>query len=90
MTNILACPNATVRYFGGAKAAAGTQIESVALPVGATVENLVCLLAANHGEALARILAAASILLDEVAMRDRGALIPDGAVLDVLPPVAGG
>jgi hypothetical protein len=29
-------------------------------------------------------------VLDEVAVRNRRTLVPDGAVLDVLPPVAGG
>ena len=81
---------ATVRYFGGAKAAAGTKSELVALRAGATVEGLVTALAASHGSALARVLAAASLLLDEVAVRDRSAVIRDGAIVDVLPPVAGG
>jgi molybdopterin synthase sulfur carrier subunit len=81
---------ATVRYFGGAKLAAGLKSELVAVRGGATVEGLIAALAATHGEALARVLATASFLLDEVAVHDRSAVIPDGAVIDVLPPVAGG
>jgi sulfur-carrier protein len=81
---------ATVRYFGGAKMAAGIRSELVAIRGGATVDGLIAALAATHGEALARVLTAASSLLDEVAVHDRSAVISDGAVLDVLPPVTGG
>ena len=80
----------TVRYFAGAKAAAGTAAECVSLPAGATVADLVAALAADHGDALARVLGACSFLLDEVAVRDQRVPVPDGAVLDVLPPFAGG
>jgi molybdopterin synthase sulfur carrier subunit len=80
----------TVRYFAGAKAAAGTRSEDVTLPAGATVADLLAALAADHGEALARVLAAASFLLDEVAVHDRTVALAEGAVVDVLPPFAGG
>ncbi|MDD7932071.1 MoaD/ThiS family protein [Actinomycetospora straminea] len=80
----------TVRYFAGAKAAAGTRSETVAVPQGATVADLVTALAADHGDALTRVLGAASFLLDEVAVHDRATVLPDGAVVDVLPPFAGG
>jgi molybdopterin converting factor small subunit len=46
--------------------------------------------AADHGEALARVLAACSLLLDGLAVHERGAELPDGATVDVLPPFAGG
>jgi len=82
--------NVTVRYFAGAKAAAGTRSEDVAVPEGATVDDLVAALAADHGDGLARVLAAASFLLDEVAVRDRTVVLAEGAVVDVLPPFAGG
>jgi molybdopterin synthase sulfur carrier subunit len=80
----------SVRFFAGAKAAAGTRGETVAVPRGATVDDLVAALAAAHGDALARVLAAASFLLDEVAVHERSTVLPDGAVFDVLPPFAGG
>ena len=80
----------TVRYFAGAKAAAGTRSERVALPEHASVADLVTALAADHGEPLARVLGAASFLLDEVAVHDRSTVLADGAVFDVLPPFAGG
>ena len=82
--------SATVRYFAGAKAAAGTRSESVGLPSGSTVADLVTAVAADHGEALARVLAGSSLLLDEVAVHDRTMPLPEGAVVDVLPPFAGG
>ena len=68
----------TVRYFAGAKAAAGTRSEDVTVPAGASVDDLIT------------ALAAASFLLDEVAVRDRALVLADGAVVDVLPPFAGG
>jgi sulfur-carrier protein len=80
----------TVRYFAGAKAAAGTRSEDVTVPAGATVDDLITALAADHGDALARVLAAGSFLLDEVAVRDRTLVLAEGAVVDVLPPFAGG
>jgi molybdopterin converting factor small subunit len=83
-------PTVTVRYFAAARAAAGVEAEPVAVPVGATVDLLLKTVRAAHGDDLARVLDRCSFLLDEVAVRDRGALLPDGAVLDVLPPFAGG
>ena len=80
----------TVRYFAGAKAAAGTRSETLTLPVGATLADLLVAIAADHGEALARVLASSSLLVDEVAAHDRGAPLADGVVVDVLPPFAGG
>jgi molybdopterin converting factor small subunit len=87
---LLSAGTATVRCFGGAKAAAGIRAELVAVRAGATVDGLIAGLAASHGEAAARVLAAASFLLDEVAVHDRSVAVPDGSVVDVLPPFAGG
>ena len=79
-----------VRYFAAARAAAGVETEAVVVPVGATVDILLKTLRADHGEALGRVLDRCSFLLDEVAVRDRDAALHDGAVVDVLPPFAGG
>ncbi len=79
-----------VRYFAAARAAAGTDTEKVQLADGATVDDLVAALAAAHGPDLARVLERCSYLLDEVAVRNRSQALADGAVLDVLPPFAGG
>jgi sulfur-carrier protein len=80
----------TVRYFAGARAAAGVPSENVELPDGATVADVVELVTERHGETLARVLAACSFLLDSIAVRDRAAPVPPGAAIDVLPPFAGG
>jgi sulfur-carrier protein len=77
----------TVRYFAGARAAAGTTEEKISA---STLDELVELLTEAHGPALHRVLACASFLVDEVAWHDRGAELPEGASVDVLPPFAGG
>jgi molybdopterin converting factor small subunit len=77
----------TVRYFAGARAAAGATEEKFEA---ATLEELVGVLEAAHGAALGRVLAAASFLVDEVVSHDRHAPLPEGASIDILPPFAGG
>jgi sulfur-carrier protein len=79
-----------VRYFAGAKAAAGVATERVQVPAGSTVLEVLQILRDRHGERLATVLAAASFLADGMAVRDRAAALPDGVELDVLPPFAGG
>ena len=80
----------TVRYYAAARAAAGVERESVEVPPGATVDILLKTVRTTHGDDLARVLDRCSFLLDEVAVRDRDTRLPDGAVVDVLPPFAGG
>ena len=80
----------TVRYFAAARAAAGVESEPVDVPPGATVEILLKTVRAMHGDDLGRVLDRCSFLLDEVAVRDREIALHDGAVVDVLPPFAGG
>jgi molybdopterin synthase sulfur carrier subunit len=78
-----------VRYYAGARAAAGVEEESVELSAGATVAALADALTDRHGAALARVLAACTFLVDEVAGGRERSL--DGArQVDVLPPFAGG
>ncbi|WP_369052457.1 MoaD/ThiS family protein [Kineococcus terrestris] len=98
MTSSTPSPTATVpatvrvRFFAGAASAAGREEEDVALPAAAggepTVGDLVDVLAAR-GEPLARVLAASTFLLDAEAA-ERGDRLRPGALLDVLPPFAGG
>jgi sulfur-carrier protein len=77
-----------VRYFAGARAAAGGVREE---SVDATsLDNLLTVLTARHGERLAVVLKAASFLVDGLACHDRQAALPAGATVDVLPPFAGG
>jgi molybdopterin synthase sulfur carrier subunit len=80
----------TVRYYAAARAAAGVETESVEVPPGATVDILLKTVRATHGNDLGRVLDRCSFLLDEVAVRDRELSLHDGALLDVLPPFAGG
>jgi molybdopterin converting factor small subunit len=80
----------TVRYFAAARAAAGTEHETVELPAVATVADLIAAVEARHEPEFGRVLLRCSYLLDEVAVRDTAQEIPDGAALDVLPPFAGG
>ncbi|MBN9746857.1 MoaD/ThiS family protein [Amycolatopsis sp. A1MSW2902] len=79
-----------VRYFASARAAAGTEEEKVELAAGATVADAVQALRELHPGQLSRVLDAASFLVNEVAVRDRGRALGDGSYLDVLPPFAGG
>jgi molybdopterin synthase sulfur carrier subunit len=78
----------TVRYFAGARAAAGgTSSETVEA---VTLDDLIQVVADRHGERLALVLKAASFLIDGLTCHDRSAALPDGATVDILPPFAGG
>jgi len=77
----------TVRYFAGARAAAGTSSETVDAT---TLDDVLHLVADRHGERLALVLKSASFLVDSLACHDRSAVLPEGATIDVLPPFAGG
>ena len=89
-----------VRYFAAARAAAGTEAETLELPTGdgapRTRADVEVLLAQRHQQPvpgqplLGQVLSRASFLLDGVACPDAAAEIPDGAVLDVMPPFSGG
>ena len=78
----------TVRYFAGARAAAGgVSSESAGAD---SLDQLLEVLTERHGERLAVVLKAASFLVDGLACHDRKAALPAGATVDVLPPFAGG
>ena len=79
-----------VRYFAGARAAAGRTEESVPLPAGSTVADLISELRSRHGEQLTKVLPSCSYLLDGIAVRDTGQALDEGVDVDVLPPFAGG
>lgn len=82
-----------VRYFAGARAAAGVPEERVrvtASDTGPTAADVVDAVVAAHDERLAQVVAASSFLLDGVAVRDRSVEVTDGCEFDVLPPFAGG
>ena len=77
----------TVRYFAGARAASGVDTEQ--LPA-ATLDELVGRIVDIHGDRLARVLTACSFLVDGTSTRDPAVSLQPGAVVDVLPPFAGG
>jgi molybdopterin converting factor small subunit len=77
----------TIRYFAGARAAAGTSEEKADA---ATLAGLLAGLATAHGERLAAILPACSFLVDGIAWHDHDAPLAGDATVDVLPPFAGG
>jgi molybdopterin synthase sulfur carrier subunit len=80
-------PTVTVRYFAGARAAVG--LDSETRDAG-TLAELVGQIVDAHGERLERVLTACSFLVDGTTTRDRALVLAPGAVVDVLPPFAGG
>lgn len=76
----------TIRYWAGARAAAGRAEESYD---GLTLGDVLAAAEAEHGPALARVFSVASFLVDGVRS-DRSAVLAEGATVEVLPPFAGG
>jgi sulfur-carrier protein len=74
----------TVRFWAGARRAAGTAEEPI---VAGSLGELRAQLAARSE--LTAIVAASSFLVDGEQFPDQAPLVP-GAVVDVLPPFAGG
>lgn len=83
-----------VRYFAGARAAAGVAEETVRIERGSggvvTAADVIDAVLILHGEQLAKVVAACSFLIDGLAVRDRSIEVAEGSELDVLPPFAGG
>jgi molybdopterin converting factor small subunit len=80
-----------VRYFAGARAAAGVAEEHVVLTGSDdSVADTLAVVLARRSPELDRVLASCSLLLNGVAVRDHRISVPDGGELDVLPPFAGG
>jgi sulfur-carrier protein len=77
----------TVRYFAGARAAAGVDAET---RTAGSLDELIGQIVDSHGERLERVLTACSFLVDGTQTRDRTHLLSPGSVVDVLPPFAGG
>lgn len=77
----------TVRYWAGARAAAGRAEEELDA---ATIGDLLVQVAAQHD--IERVITACSLLVDGVNVRreDTNRALAAGAVVDVLPPFAGG
>jgi sulfur-carrier protein len=76
---------ATVRYFAGARAAAGVSAEIVPAT---SMTQLVATL--TQREALARVLPACSFLVDGLSCHEPSTPLTETSTVDVLPPFAGG
>lgn len=74
-----------MRYFAAAEDAAGRAQETLDA---ATAGELRALLADRYGDAMQRVLASGSFLVDGVVTRDPERAL--GARVDVLPPFSGG
>ena len=75
-----------MRYFAAAADAAGCEEEL--LRAVSTVRELKSVLVERYGDAMARVLASGSFLVDGVVSREDSRAL--GARVDVLPPFAGG
>ena len=83
----------SVRYWAGARAAAGVAQERVEIGTGTTLDALVALLVARHGPELERVLAVCSVLVGErpVGRAEPGEVtLRPGDSIEFLPPFAGG
>jgi sulfur-carrier protein len=81
---------ATVRYWAGARAAAGTATDEVA--AGTLAEALAAVVAA-HDERFAKVLGVCALVVDGDPVGARphdGVVLRPGSLVDVLPPFAGG
>lgn len=76
----------TVRYWAGARAAAGVDGETFGGLT--TLADLTAAMTDAHPD-LAPVLPVCSLLVDGL-VADAGDVLPDGAVVEVLPPFAGG
>ena len=78
-----------MRYWAGARAAAGRDEERLPVSSVASVGALRTSLAARSEE-MARVLTVSSLLVDGLAARDDAQVLAAGQVVEVLPPFAGG
>lgn len=76
-----------IRYWAGARAAAGVDSEQLDA---ATVASVLALAVSDGRGELGRVIERSSLLLDGVVVHDRSAALTDGQTLEVLPPFAGG
>jgi molybdopterin synthase sulfur carrier subunit len=83
-------PTSTLRYWAAARAAAGTATDEVAA---GSLHSALVEAVARHGSALKKVLSVCSYVVDGDPVGSRAhedvALAP-GALVDVLPPFAGG
>ncbi len=84
----------TVRYWAGARAAAGTAEDVFDVDAGVSLAQLVAQVLERHpGERMARTVAVCSVLVGDqpVGSRDPATVVvAPGSVVELLPPFAGG
>jgi len=84
----------TVRYWAGARAAAGTAEDEFAVDGDVTLADLVSLVLERHpDDRMARTVAVCSVLLGDRPVRSQdpaSVLVDPGSVVELLPPFAGG
>ncbi|NYE35891.1 molybdopterin converting factor small subunit [Nocardioides cavernae] len=84
----------TVRYWAGARAAAGVAEDVLEATPGLTLADVVALVLERHpGDRMARTVGVCSVLIGEqpVGARDPAYVaVPPGSVVELLPPFAGG
>jgi molybdopterin synthase sulfur carrier subunit len=78
-----------VHYFAAARSAAGMEEETLGVPAGTSVKDLVERLSAR-GPELSSVLDRCSFLCDGIAVRNRAEPLRTNQTVDVLPPFAGG
>jgi molybdopterin converting factor small subunit len=80
----------TVRYWASARAAAGLESEEFDAD---TLDQLLEAVRGGHEPKLTAVLAASSLLIDSVAvghLNPEAVVLTPGAIVEVLPPFAGG
>lgn len=84
----------TVRYWAGARAAAGTPEDIYDVAGDLVLSDLVALVLERHpGDQMARTVAVCSVLVGERPVRSQDpatVVVPPGSVVELLPPFAGG
>lgn len=78
-----------MRFFAAARAAAGSEEETIRIRPGTTLSGLVTQLSDRDAN-LAKVLRRCSFLCDGVAVRDADVTLGNAQTIDVLPPFAGG
>ena len=84
----------TVRYWAGARAAAGTAEDTFETAGEVSLADVVALVLERHpGEQMARTVGVCSVLLGDQPVRSQDpaeVVVRPGAVVELLPPFAGG
>jgi molybdopterin converting factor small subunit len=84
----------TVRYWAGARAAAGTAEDVFAVDGDLTLAEVVRLVLERHrDDRMARTVAVCSVLVGDRPVRSQdpaGVVVAPGSVVELLPPFAGG